>query len=109
VYFPETAIVSNVVPLKNGKTAETSIIGRDGLVNVGAITGGDRSLHRSVVHVSGDGTRVSFREFQELQARVPVFRRKLNAYSRAFLAQLIPSIACKTPAIRSSNGALGGC
>ena len=68
VYFPETAIVSNVAPLKNGKTAETSIIGRDGL----AITGVDQSLHQTVVHVSGDGTRVSFREFQELQARLVV-------------------------------------
>ena len=69
VYFPETAIVSNVAPLNNGKTAETSMIGRDGLANVGAITGVDQSLHQTVVHVSGDGTRVSFREFQELQAR----------------------------------------
>lgn len=94
VYFPETAIISNVAPLKTGKTAETSTTGREGLVNVGAIMGDDQSLHRAVVHVSGDGTRISFREFQELQARLPVFRRKLNAYSRAFLAQVMQSVAC---------------
>lgn len=94
VYFPETAIISNVAPLKTGKTAETSITGREGLVNVGAIMGDDQSMHRAVVHVSGDGTRISFREFQELQARLPVFRRKLNAYSRAFLAQVMQSVAC---------------
>jgi CRP-like cAMP-binding protein len=94
VYFPETAIISNVAPLKNGKTAETSTIGREGLVNVGAIMGDNQSLHRSVVHMSGDGSRVSLREFQNLQARLPVFRRKLNAYSRAFLAQVMQSIAC---------------
>ncbi len=94
VYFPETAIISNVAPLKSGKTAETSTTGREGVVNVGAIMGDDQSLHRAIVHVSGDGTRISFREFQELQARLPVFRRKLNAYSRAFLAQVMQSVAC---------------
>jgi Respiratory nitrate reductase alpha N-terminal len=76
----------NVAPLKTGKTAETSTTGREGLVNVGAIMSDDQSLHRTVVHVSGDGTRISIREFQELQARLPVLRRKLNAYSRAFLS-----------------------
>jgi CRP-like cAMP-binding protein len=94
VYFPETAIISNVAPLKTGKTAETSITGREGMVNVGAIMGDHQSMHRAVVHVSGYGTRISFREFQELQARLPVFRRKLNAYSRAFLAQVMQSVAC---------------
>ena len=56
--------------------------------------GDDQSLHRAVVQVPGDGVRISFREFQELQARFPVFRRKLNAYSRAFLAQVMQSVAC---------------
>lgn len=94
VYFPETAIVSNIAPLKTGKTAETSITGREGLVNVGAIMGDYQSMHRAVVHMSGEGTRISFREFQKLQARLPVFQRKLNAYSRAFLAQVMQSVAC---------------
>jgi CRP-like cAMP-binding protein len=51
-------------------------------------------MHRAVVHVSGDGTRIPFREFQELQARLPMFQRKLNGYSRAFLAQVMQSVAC---------------
>jgi CRP-like cAMP-binding protein len=94
VYFPETAIISNIAPLKSGRMAETSTTGREGLVNVGAIMGDYQSMHRAIVHVSGDGTRISFRGFQELQARLPVFRRKLNAYSRAFLAQVMQSVAC---------------
>jgi CRP-like cAMP-binding protein len=94
VYFPETAIIANVAPLKADKTAETSTTGREGLVNVGAIMGDHQSMHRAVVQVSGDGIRISFRDFQELQARLPVFRRKLNAYSRAFLAQVMQSVAC---------------
>lgn len=94
VYFPETAIIANVAPLRTGKTAETSTTGREGLVNVGAIMGDDKSMHRAVVQASGDGTRIPFREFQELLARLPVFRRKLNAYSRAFLAQVLQSVAC---------------
>jgi CRP-like cAMP-binding protein len=94
IYFPETAIIANIAPLKTDKTAETSTTGREGLVNVGAIMGDDQSMHRAVVQVSGDGTRIAFRDFQELQARLPVFRRMLNAYSRAFLAQVMQSVAC---------------
>lgn len=94
VYFPETAIISNVAPLKADKTAETSTTGREGMINVGAIMGDDQSMHRAVVQVSGDSIRIAFQDFQELQARLPVFRRKLNAYSRAFLAQVMQSVAC---------------
>mgnify|MGYP001050835890 FL=1 len=56
--------------------------------------GDDQSMHRAVVQVSGDVIRISFRDFQDMQARLPVFRRKLNAYSRAFLAQVMQSVAC---------------
>jgi CRP-like cAMP-binding protein len=94
VYFPETAIISNLAPLKTGKMAETSTIGREGIVNVGAIMGDVQSMHRAVVQASGDGFRITLREFQELLARLPVFRRRLNAYSRAFLAQVLQSVAC---------------
>jgi CRP-like cAMP-binding protein len=94
VYFPETAVISNVAPLKSDKTAETSTTGREGLVNVGAIMGDHQSMHRAVVQVSGDGIRIAFRDFQQLQERLPIFRRKLNAYSRAFLAQVMQSVAC---------------
>lgn len=94
VYFPETAIISNVAPLKADKTAETSTTGREGMINIGAIMGDDQSMHRAVVQVSGDSIRIAFQDFQELQARLPVFRRKLNAYSRAFLAQVMQSVAC---------------
>ena len=94
VYFPETAVIANIAPLKADKTAETSTTGREGLVNVGAIMGDIQSMHRAVVQVSGDGIRIPFRDFQELQARLPVFRRKLNAYSRAFLGQVMQSVAC---------------
>lgn len=94
VYFPETAIISNIAPLKTDRTAETSTTGREGVINVGAIMGDDQSMHRAVVQVSGDVIRISFRDFQDMQSRLPVFRRKLNAYSRAFLAQVMQSVAC---------------
>jgi hypothetical protein len=42
VYFPETAIISNVAPLKDDKTAETSTTGREGMINVGAIMGDEQ-------------------------------------------------------------------
>ena len=58
VYFPNRGLVSMVVAMKEGKTVEVGVVGNEGLVGTPAIVGMNRSPHRAVVQIAGNGHRV---------------------------------------------------
>ena len=58
VYFPDSGLVSLVVATKEGKTVEVGVVGAEGLVGTPAAVGINRSPHRAVVQIAGDGLRV---------------------------------------------------
>ena len=53
VYFVESGAVSLVTVFENGSTAEMTTVGREGMIGIGALLGGDTALGRYVVPVSG--------------------------------------------------------
>jgi len=55
VYFPNAGLVSLVVAMKEGKTVEVGAVGNEGLVGTPAVVGLDRSPHRAIVQITGDG------------------------------------------------------
>jgi CRP-like cAMP-binding protein len=58
VYFPNRGLVSLVVAMKEGKTVEVGVVGNEGLVGTPAVVGLNRSPHRAVVQIAGDGHRI---------------------------------------------------
>lgn len=58
VYFPNRGLVSLVVAMKEGKTVEVGVVGNEGLVGTPAAVGLNRSPHRAVVQIAGDGFRI---------------------------------------------------
>jgi len=94
MYFPESSVVSTLAVLTSGKTAEISTTGREGVVSAGALIGDTRGLYRSVVQVPGSGSRMTLSHFQTLRQRLPTFSRRLNAYTRAYLVQVMQSVVC---------------
>lgn len=59
VYFPTNAIVSLLYVLKNGASAEISVVGNDGIVGVAVFMGGGSMLSRAVVQSAGYAYRLS--------------------------------------------------
>jgi hypothetical protein len=57
VYFPTTAIISLLYKAKN-VSAEVAVVGREGLVGVGAVMGSDHTWCRAVVQSAGEGFRL---------------------------------------------------
>jgi CRP-like cAMP-binding protein len=58
VYFPNRGLVSLVVAMKEGKTVEVGVVGNEGLIGTPAAVGLNRSPHRAVVQIAGDGHRM---------------------------------------------------
>ena len=59
VYFPVTAVVSLVSPLRDGSCAEVAVVGHEGVVGVFAFMGGGKALSSAVVQRPGLAWRMS--------------------------------------------------
>lgn len=69
VYFPDRGLVSLVVAMMAGKTVEVGVVGNEGLVGIPAAVGLNRSPHRAVVQIAGDGLRIGI---DALRSALPV-------------------------------------
>jgi len=58
VYFPNRGLMSVVAVTRDGKTVEVGIVGSEGIIGTPVLVGLNRSPHRAVVQVSGDGYRI---------------------------------------------------
>jgi CRP-like cAMP-binding protein len=93
-YFPENAIVSLLYVMKNGASSELAVVGRDGVIGVALILGGETMPNRAVVQSSGHGLRLAraamIREFE----RGGIFSRLMLRYTQALMTQMVQTAAC---------------
>ena len=94
-YFPcGGSIVAFEVMVTDGKTVETSLIGREGAVGGIASQGYLPAYARVRVRFPGDFLKVEIAEIEKVKAHFPATAQLLARYSDCFLAQLIQSEAC---------------
>ena len=90
LYFPMGGLLSTLVPLKEGGSAESLTVGNEGMVGLSVWFGLRESLEQVLQQGSGDVARVSAREFC---TAIPAHRRterllkRFAAYSLRFSAQ----------------------
>ena len=58
VYFPTTAVVSLMYLTQDGASAETAVVGNDGMVGIALFMGGNATPSRAVVQVAGQSYRL---------------------------------------------------
>jgi CRP-like cAMP-binding protein len=58
VYFLETGLMSIIATSPEGQAIEAGLYGRDGMGPIPAVLGSDRTSHRSLAQVPGDGHRI---------------------------------------------------
>src|SRR5208282_360109 len=63
-YFLNRGLISLVVVMKDGKTAEAGIVGNEGFIGTPAAVGLSRSPLQAVVQITGDGFRVEVEALQ---------------------------------------------
>src|SRR5271166_218523 len=77
-YFPNRGLISLVVVMKDGKTAEAGVVGNEGFTGTPAVVGLSRGPLRAVVQVTGDGFRVKVGALQNTLESTPQLRLMLN-------------------------------
>jgi CRP-like cAMP-binding protein len=93
VFFPEQAICSLVRTIE-GAGVEIAMIGREGVVGIGAVIGSTNAIGDVVSHTHGGGYVLSIQSFQrEMSLRGP-FYDLMTWYSQVSLSMAMQAVAC---------------
>jgi len=93
-YFPNRGLISLVVVMKDGKTAEAGVVGNEGFTGTPAVVGLSRGSLQAVVQVTGDGFRVKVGALQNTLESTPQLRLRLNRHVAIRGMQVAQTAAC---------------
>ena len=94
VYFPTTAIVSLLYVMQNGASAETAMVGYEGMVGISLLMGGDSTPSRAVVQSGGKGLRLPAQVMKDEFNRAGPVLQLLLRYTQALITQMSQIAVC---------------
>ena len=93
-HFLNRGLISLVVVMKDGKTAEAGILGNEGFTGTLAAVGLSRGPLQAVVQITGDGFRVEVGALQNTLKSAPHLQRLLTRYAAVRGMQVAQTAAC---------------
>jgi CRP-like cAMP-binding protein len=93
-YFPNRGLISLVVVMKDGRTAEAGIVGGEGFTGTPAAVGLSRGPLRAVVQIAGDGFRVKVGTLQNTLESASHLQLILSRYAAIRGMQIAQTAAC---------------
>jgi CRP-like cAMP-binding protein len=93
-YFPNRGLISLVVVMKNGKTAEAGIVGNEGFTGTLAAVGVTMNPFQAVMQIAGDGFRVEVGALQNALESAPHLQLMLSRYAAVRGIQVAQTAAC---------------
>jgi CRP-like cAMP-binding protein len=93
-YFPNRGLISLVVVMKDGRTAEAGIVGNEGFTGTPAAVGLSISPLQSIVQITGDGFRVEVGALQSTLETTPHLQLMLSRYAIVQGMQVAQTAAC---------------
>jgi CRP-like cAMP-binding protein len=93
-YFPNRGLISLVVVMKDGKTVEAGIVGKEGFTGTPAAVGLSRSPLQAVVQITGDGFRIEAGALQNTLESAPRLQLILSRYVAIRGIQVAQTAAC---------------
>ncbi|MBN9522391.1 Crp/Fnr family transcriptional regulator [bacterium] len=94
VYFPTGGVISVVVTMADGASAEAGMVGNEGVLGLWVVLGAGTSPFEAVVQEPAAALRVPAEAFAAEVARNGALRDLLRRYTDAFLMMVSQSAAC---------------
>jgi CRP-like cAMP-binding protein len=93
-YFLNRGLISLVVVMEDGRTAEAGIVGNEGFTGTPGAVGLSRSPLQAVVQITGDGFRVAAGALQSTLEFAPHLQLMLSRYAVILGMQVAQTAAC---------------
>ena len=94
VYYPTAAIVSLLYVMENGASAESAVVGNDGIVGIALFLVGKIMPERAVVQSEGHAYRLKGQLLKQEFNRGGAFQRLMLRYTLALLRQMAQTAVC---------------
>lgn len=94
LYFINRGLVTLVKTMHDGRTVEVASVGTEGLVGAFSLYGVEPPIWDAVVQLSGEAFRISVNKLQGEFRRSDLFRRSMQRYLHAAIAELGQTAAC---------------
>jgi CRP-like cAMP-binding protein len=94
VYFPQSAVISLVLPSGDERAVEAATVGNEGVVGVPIALGVESTTMIAMSQVSGAALRMAVGSFREFLREDSEFRFRVLAYAHTLLELTAQSIAC---------------
>jgi CRP-like cAMP-binding protein len=94
IYFPNDGLISLVIVMANGKTAEASVVGSEGVVGLEGAFGLKRSPIREIVQVSGTSYRMVSEKLQKIFQSDPDILLRFSRFAIINRMQVSQTAAC---------------
>lgn len=96
VYFPETAVASDIYDLADGGTIETAMIGSEGATGLCAVLGKYPQTHRTKTTLSGNAWRIKTETLKQEFARGGKMQTLLLDCVNRHINQITQRLVCKS-------------
>lgn len=94
VYFPNTAVLSVVTVMEDGRTVESDTVGYESVVGVLNALGGCVAVNRTFTQIPGSVVRIPAARLRHQADRSASLLKLLMRHAQANLAQAHQSVAC---------------
>ena len=94
IYFPDRAMISLIATMENGATTEISLVGKEGMVGLPALLGGNSITYDAIVQVMGTAMRIKSSILKEKFDRFVNLRQVLLLYTQVRLSYISQLAAC---------------
>jgi CRP-like cAMP-binding protein len=94
VCFPTSGVVSLLINLESGASAEIAGVGNEGMLGISLFMGGDTTPSSAVVQTAGHGYRLKAALLKQEFNRAGLLQRLLLRYTQALVTQMCQTAAC---------------
>ena len=94
LYFPEGAVISLLAVMEDGRSAEVSLTGSEGVLDIGGILGLQTHYYTAQVEIPGSALRSETRTFRAEFERSGLVQVRSLRYLRHLLLQISQTAAC---------------
>lgn len=94
IYLLNTGMISMVSVMRDGRSAETGTIGREGAAALSASGYVDAAFTRFVVQIEGNGYRVTAADFEDMVDASVAFCSAVSRWRDVLLRMTVQSVAC---------------
>jgi len=94
VYFPNTAVLSVMMVMEDGRTVETDTVGNESAVGILAALGASMSVNRTLTQIPGTALVMPAARLRQVADESTALRTLLLRHAQINLAQAHQSVAC---------------